>query len=994
MQQGEAFSVIHRGTLDLIEAQIGVLGRMPAGTGPAPPRNDGSHGTGFGLDPAGIEAWRRALVNEKTKVERVEMVLAVVGTMKAGKSTTINALVGAEVLPNRNQPMTTLPTLIRHSPTALSPVLQVPKPEPILAFAKLVRTRLIAVHGQNRIGELILHGEPDGRDLIEQLLRGDSGFPVATRHEGQAPIFAFLKQLNDLFRLAQDPLIDLSPPYDAFEDVVELPVIEFAFHPLRGIDGGTMGSLALLDTPGPNESGQSARLRRILRTQLAKASAVLAVLDYTQLKSEAEAEIRQELEEIADQTEDRLFVLVNKFDQKDRHGLDADALRQHVSRGLMGNRTDPQRVFPVSSRNAFLAWRAREEFTRNSRLPDANQEPWVGDFGRLAFGVTWQRDLRDSLKVRTAIRELWLGSKFEEPVRAVVLSGAARAAFVSTGAALAKLDDGGRRVEAALVLRRGALGQGLEQLRSLVAGLEQDIANIDSAQGEARAEVFRVVGHYVDVLEQLQSVLRRVSRAALERYFRSGQVDGPQLIAEIVAGLQEIRDQPRDAFQGFQTALGTLLTDLGERLPPVPAAPLFDPSVPILRCETESLAKAKAGQIAELATLVAQFVARLLHRKTAEISTLLEHGVRDVLKSRVGRILALAQERLTTQGFALEIALPDPRLEGIALAFEEVSAAGITHQTLIRKTRRETHSVLGSLGRWWKGSDSRWGFETATYHEVQHQVNIDRMREAALKGLDLGEGDRRSLQRDYFTRVLEPRLLEYFRDLKQYLEGLQGELRRGIEDRRREHRTVTELVRTLGILADESARQVQKVAELRAAMQALPGPDPGASGALPLFFEPGAPEGVGRRSPAPLPPVDFDSEATMSEMTLVGDATLAGGLLQHFHPTLEVTYGGQSVVVDAVNTPLSIGRGGDCGLIVGGRRASRRHAELRYENGVFFLSDSSTNGTFVHFESGERRAINRNSEKLKGQGQIGLGTEPGKDPEHTVHFKCRTNSDF
>ncbi|WP_460191923.1 dynamin family protein, partial [Escherichia coli] len=44
------------------------------------------------------------LEGEQIKNARREMVLAVVGTMKAGKSTTINAIVGQEILPNRNRP--------------------------------------------------------------------------------------------------------------------------------------------------------------------------------------------------------------------------------------------------------------------------------------------------------------------------------------------------------------------------------------------------------------------------------------------------------------------------------------------------------------------------------------------------------------------------------------------------------------------------------------------------------------------------------------------------------------------------------------------------------------------------------------------------------------------------------------------------------------------------------------------------------------------------
>ncbi len=60
------------------------------------------------------------LEGEQIKTARREMVLAVVGTMKAGKSTTINAIVGQEILPNRNRPMTSVPTLIRHVPEKLS----------------------------------------------------------------------------------------------------------------------------------------------------------------------------------------------------------------------------------------------------------------------------------------------------------------------------------------------------------------------------------------------------------------------------------------------------------------------------------------------------------------------------------------------------------------------------------------------------------------------------------------------------------------------------------------------------------------------------------------------------------------------------------------------------------------------------------------------------------------------------------------------------------
>jgi ribosome-binding ATPase YchF (GTP1/OBG family) len=67
----------------------------------------------------------------------METVIAVVGTMKAGKSTTINAIVGKEILPNRNDPMTTLPTLIRNKHGQVEPLLRLNEIKPLVEFNSL-----------------------------------------------------------------------------------------------------------------------------------------------------------------------------------------------------------------------------------------------------------------------------------------------------------------------------------------------------------------------------------------------------------------------------------------------------------------------------------------------------------------------------------------------------------------------------------------------------------------------------------------------------------------------------------------------------------------------------------------------------------------------------------------------------------------------------------------------------------------------------------------
>ena len=251
------------------------------------------------------------LQGERTKLTDLEMVLAVVGTMKAGKSTSINAIVGTEVLPNRNRPMTALPTLIRHTPGQTEPLLKFDNNEPIQRLMNTLRNELIKPKNREALDGL--KSDPDMQGLIT-LIECNGQYKQIYR--GADAIFKFLKGLNDLVRLSRDLGVEF--PFSDYDEIHEMPVIEVEFVHLRETSK-TQGRLTLLDTPGPNESGQP-HLRKMLREQLGKASAVLAILDFTQLKSDADAEVRKELQEIAEVSKGRLYTLVNKFDQKDRHG--------------------------------------------------------------------------------------------------------------------------------------------------------------------------------------------------------------------------------------------------------------------------------------------------------------------------------------------------------------------------------------------------------------------------------------------------------------------------------------------------------------------------------------------------------------------------------------------------------------------------------------------------------------------------------------------------
>lgn len=361
------------------------------------------------FDQTSVKKIVEILDGESKKLANQELVLAVVGTMKAGKSTTINAIVGAEILPNRNRPMTAIPTLIRHKPGQKEPVLRLQNNQPLNKYLQ----QLQGVLSKKTVDASAFGAEnqADMKKLIENIKYIKS---FKTEIHGKRGIYDFLKMLNDLVRLS---VVTKTPfPFTHYNKVDELPVIEVEFAHLEQYQS-QVGQLTLLDTPGSNEAGQE-QLKPILTDQLKKASAILTVLDYTQLKSDADATVRKELQDIADECKDRLFVLVNKFDQKDRNADSADQVKNYVADHLMAGAIDAQVVYPVSANLAYLASRAQTEIELHDKL-DISQS-WVEDFGKFAFGEDWQDDIHNSDQVLKKAAKIWNKAGFATSLQEVL----------------------------------------------------------------------------------------------------------------------------------------------------------------------------------------------------------------------------------------------------------------------------------------------------------------------------------------------------------------------------------------------------------------------------------------------------------------------------------------------------------------------------------------------------------------------------------------------
>ncbi|ANI84914.1 clamp-binding protein CrfC [Kosakonia oryzae] len=462
----------------------------------------------------GVEAQQATLHNELRKITRLEMVLAIVGTMKAGKSTTINAIVGTEVLPNRNRPMTALPTLIRHTPGQKEPILHFSHVGPIDALAQQLQTRLFNYDREKLAQQLEI--DKDMAALLDRIAQGDA---FDKHYLGAQPIFHCLKSLNDLVRLSK--ALDVDFPFSAYAAIEHIPVIEVEFVHLAGLEN-QLGQLTLLDTPGPNEAGQP-HLQKMLNEQLARASAVLAVMDYTQLKSISDEEVRRAISAVGRSVP--LYALVNKFDQKDRNSDDEEQVRALISGTLMKGNINPTQIFPVSSMWGYLANRARHELKHRGQLPDPQEQRWVQDFAEAALGRRWRTaDLDDIEHIHHAAELLWEDSLFEKPIRKLLHAAHANASLYALRSASHKLLNYTQSAREYLDFRYQGLTVAYEQLEQNITRLEEDMTLLRTSQASVSDEIEHEVEEALAAAEIFIHGQQFEIVEAIDAWFHDGQM--------------------------------------------------------------------------------------------------------------------------------------------------------------------------------------------------------------------------------------------------------------------------------------------------------------------------------------------------------------------------------------------------------------------------------------------------------------------------------------
>ncbi|MEB3217990.1 MAG: dynamin family protein, partial [Nostocales cyanobacterium 94392] len=242
--------------------------------------------------------FEKQIRNETSKVENLELRMAIVAPMKAGKSTIVNAVAGQDILPSRNSAMTTLPTEIIFDAELDQPVLTL-SAEVLSVFQDtLVSLRdKINEQGLETVKERLAN-YPPLQKMPESIQKFAIGKSIPGESKGHKDIAHTLTSLNDIVRLCSI----LDPQADPIQYLEDVPRIKTPFW--RSLQDNnqakTQGKLVIVDTPGPNEAGENLRLQAVVAEQLYKSSIVLIVLDFTQLKNEAAEKVKQDVQRVID----------------------------------------------------------------------------------------------------------------------------------------------------------------------------------------------------------------------------------------------------------------------------------------------------------------------------------------------------------------------------------------------------------------------------------------------------------------------------------------------------------------------------------------------------------------------------------------------------------------------------------------------------------------------------------------------------------------------
>jgi Dynamin family len=438
-------------------------------------------------------------------VADLQLRMAIVAPMKAGKSTIINAIAGQELLPNCAVAMTTIPTEIVFNTELNEPILYLS--QEILTLFQDIDRDLRQQIQQSGIQSLQqkLNRYPHLLDLLTEVANSTDS-PFAEQVIGRKAIANTLNRLNHTIRLYSV----IEPFKDPLAQLKDVPHIQTPFLGMgNSKQAKTLGNLTIIDTPGPNEAGENLKLTAVVEEQLRRSSMVLVVLDFTQLNNEAAETIKRQIKPIVESIgTSNLYVLINKVDQRRQGDMTPEQVKNFVIADLeLSQDNDRDRIFEVAAIRAFAATKFLLELQQRPgvKLLEINSLPSLAPE---VLGIDWDEEL-DDITVEILAKKaqkLWHKSGFAPFIDCAIAALMANAAPKCLAAALNLSRNHLLELRDDLNLRSHAISQDTAKLQAEVKALETDLNHLESCRDRLSNIVkIKLQQNLQTLLEQLKT---------------------------------------------------------------------------------------------------------------------------------------------------------------------------------------------------------------------------------------------------------------------------------------------------------------------------------------------------------------------------------------------------------------------------------------------------------------------------------------------------------
>ncbi|MTJ11757.1 dynamin family protein [Anabaena sp. UHCC 0187] len=273
-----------------------------------------------GDDTKSLESVENNINKALNALKEQKYQVAVIAAMKAGKSTFLNAVIGADVLASETAACTICRTDVRHIPS-------------------------------NQDSRLLEYQAGARKPIV--IAEGDEG------------------EIQHKFLLRTRKIRETGNPDNTIRFEIE--------HHIEAISGlSSLDGFTLVDTPGPNEwesaNFNTVALKQTALEALRTCNAILFVLNYASYKDSAVSDLFKEVlenrQEILEQEKGKIYFILNKVDQKTERDREIEDVIQDLQRELSNFGFPNPIIYPASSRQGLLAKLIQQQKATESQTKD------------------------------------------------------------------------------------------------------------------------------------------------------------------------------------------------------------------------------------------------------------------------------------------------------------------------------------------------------------------------------------------------------------------------------------------------------------------------------------------------------------------------------------------------------------------------------------------------------------------------------------------------